>query len=58
MICYISFVVNNSWISSFNYCTEGALMLPAVVFELGSLDPISSRQNDRMHVLQCVVDVL
>ena len=33
-------------------------MLPAVVFELGSLDPISSRQNDRMHVLQCVVDVL
>ena len=32
-------------------------MSPAVVFELGSQDPISSRQNDRVYVVWCGVFV-
>ena len=42
---------NNSWMSRFNYYAEGAFISPAVIFELGSQDPISSRQNDRMYML-------
>ena len=30
---------NNSWITRFNYCAEGAFMSPAIIFfELGSQD--------------------